>query len=225
MTKTMHVYATIRNLILQNQILPGERIYIENFSKRLNISSTPLREALNRLAQEGYFIHTPNRGFALRVITNPELEKLYEICEALETYAIGRAVSRMTPAVLADLEENLENYRKLNGVNDSREKFVVNSEFHLKIAGLCNNDIIIDQLSQVFEKIVLKWKVENMVHARGVEPYEEHLAIHSALKKKDAENAVKSMRVHITNTKHSALSRLKMKENLFVGGERNSRPA
>lgn len=223
MTKAIQVYETIKDFILQNQILPGERIYIEALSKRLKISPTPLREALNRLVQDGHFCYAPNRGYILRAITTSELEKLYEVCEALETYAIRRAVYGVTPAVLVDLWENLEKYQRLNGVNDSREKFIVNSQFHLRIASLCNNEIITEQLTRVFEKIVLKWKVENMVHVRGSEPHEEHLAIYYALEKRNEKSAVECMRIHINNTKNSALRRLRIKEDLFMKGEKDSR--
>jgi len=75
MTKTVQVYNILKEFIFKNQILPGERIYLENLSAKLNSSPTPLREALNRLVQEGYFSHSSNRGYTLRVIANSDVEK------------------------------------------------------------------------------------------------------------------------------------------------------
>jgi DNA-binding GntR family transcriptional regulator len=213
MTKTEQTYNIIKKIILQNGILPGERLYLNDLSKKLSVSSTPLREAMNRLVQDGYFCHTSNRGYVLRIITTREFEELYEYCMALETYAIGRAISNITSSALAELHDNIEIYRSLT---DRRERFIVNNQFHLKITSLSGNGVILKSLSGVLEKIILKWKVENLVHSRGSLPFDEHMAIYSSLEEKNEGEAVRNMHNHIRNTKNSVLRELKMKENLFL---------
>jgi len=219
MTKTIQVYNILKEFIFKNQILPGERIYLENLSQRLNISPTPLREALNRLFQEGYISHNSNRGYTLRVITNSEVEKFYEFCEAIETYAIERAVNNVTPTDLSDLRENLTRYKKSIEGDYSRERFLINNEFHLKIATLSANKIIVENLRQILEKLVWKWKLENIVHGRGAQAYDEHLAIYTSLEMRDVQGAVDNLRYHIVNTKNSVMKMLSMRENLFVEPE------
>lgn len=219
MTKTVQVYNILKDFIFTNQILPGERIYLENLSARLNMSLTPLREALNRLVQEGYFSHNSNRGYILKVIQNDEVDKLYEFCEAIETYAIERAISNVTPSDLPELKENLLRYKKSMEENYSRERFLINNEFHLKIATLSNNKIIVENLRQILEKLVWKWKLENIVHGRGPQAYDEHMAIYTSLEMQDVQGAVNNLRMHIINTKKSVMKMLKMRENLFVGSE------
>lgn len=219
MTKTVQIYGIIKEFIFQNQILPGERIYLENLSKRLNMRLTPLREALNRLVQEGYISHNSNRGYTLRIITSNDVEKFYEFCEALETYAIERAVSNVTPTDLAELKENLVKYKKSIEENYTRERFLINNQFHLKIARLTGNKIIAENLEQVLEKLVWKWKVENIVHGRGPQAYDEHMAIYTSLEMQDVPGVITNMRNHITNTKKSVMKMLNMREDLFVGPE------
>lgn len=219
MTKTVQVYNTIKEFIFQNQILPGERIYIENLSESLKISTTPLREALNCLVQEGYVSHNSNRGYTLKVITNSEVEKFYEFCEAIEVYAIERAVENITPADLADLEKNLLCYRKSIEENYSRERFLINNEFHLKIAKLSGNEIIVENLKGILEKIVWKWKLDNIAHGRGPQAYDEHMAIYKSLENRDKQEAIIALRTHITNTKNSVKRLLNMRETLFKGSE------
>jgi DNA-binding GntR family transcriptional regulator len=218
MTKTIRTYNMIKEFILENKIRPGERIYIEYLSKRLNISTTPLREALNRLVQEGFVTHNSHRGYVLLVITTAQVEELYGFCEALETYAIEQAVSNVTPADLADLQENLLRYKKIIEESYSRERFLINNEFHLKIAKLSGNELIVDNLARTFEKLVWKWKLENIVHGRGPAAYDEHMAIYSSLETRDAQSAVTSIRNHIINTKTNVLKMLKMREELFERG-------
>jgi len=218
MTKTMRTYNTVKEFILENRIHPGERIYIQDLSKRLNISTTPLREALNRLVQEGFVNHNSHRGYVLQVLTIGEVEKLYEFSEALETYAIGCAVKNVTPSHLADLQENLSRYKKSIEKSYSRERFVINNEFHLKIARLSGNEFIAEHVERILEKIALKWKLENVAQGRGPVVYDEHMAIYTSLERFDAESAIFNMRNHIINAKKDVLKILRMKEDLFTKG-------
>ncbi len=214
--KTVQVYNTLKDFILTYQILPGERIYLESLSKSLKISPTPLREALNRLVQEDYVTHVSNRGYTLRVITSDEVEKLYEFCEALETFSIERALSNFSESTLAELRENLSKYRRLVEGNFAQERWLVNNQFHIKIAELSENGIIVANLTQAFEKLLLKRKIENLTQGeRGPEAYKEHERIYNSIEKRDAAGAVENMRIHIIHAKQYVLHYLKEKENLF----------
>jgi DNA-binding GntR family transcriptional regulator len=216
MTKVLQAYNIIKEFIFENKIHPSERLYLESLSKRLKISLTPLREALNRLVQEGYVAHNSHRGYILKVITTDEVEKLYEFCEALQTYAVERAVYNVAPSDLADLKENLLRYKKIIEESYSRERFLINNEFHLKITRLGGNEFIVESLERILEKLVLKWKLENIAHGRGPAAYDEHMAIYTSLERRDAGSAITNMRNHIINTKTDVLKILKMREGLFV---------
>jgi DNA-binding GntR family transcriptional regulator len=214
--KTVQVYNTIKDFILTYQILPGERIYIESLSKSLKISPTPLREALNRLVQEGYVTHVSNRGYTLSAITIDEVEKLYEFCEALETFTIERALGNLTESTLAELRDNLSKYRQLVEGNFAQERWLLNNQFHIKIAELSGNTFIVTNLTQAFEKLLLKRKIENLTQGeRGPQAYKEHEAIYNSIEKRDAAGAVEKMRIHIIHAKQFVLRYLKEKENLF----------
>jgi DNA-binding GntR family transcriptional regulator len=216
MTKVLQAYNIIKEFIFENKIHPSERLYLESLSKRLKISLTPLREALNRLVQEGYVAHNSHRGYILKVITTDEVEKLYEFCEALQTHAVERAVYNVAPSDLADLKENLLRYKKIIEESYSRERFLINNEFHLKITRLGGNEFIVESLERILEKLVLKWKLENIAHGRGPAAYDEHVAIYTSLERRDAGSAITNMRNHIINTKTDVLKILKMREGLFV---------
>jgi len=215
MTKTELAYNTLKDFIFQKKILPGEKIFLENLSKKLNISPTPLREALNRLVQEGYVSYNSNRGFILQVISTAAVEMLYELCEALETYAIKKTVENITKSDLAYLKENLLRYRKIIADEYTQERFLINNEFHIRIASVSGNEFIVKILALTLERLVLKWMLENIQHGRGPAGYDEHKAIYEALEKRDAESAVENIRTHIINTKKSVLEYLKGRDDLF----------
>ena len=221
MKGTIQVYNSLKDFIFRNQILPGERIYLDDLSKKMNISITPLREALNRLVQEGLVCHNANRAYFLRIISIDEVIQLYEFCEALETYAIEQAAKNITPQDLSDLQQNLMRYKKAIEEHYTRDRFLINNEFHLRIARLSQNSIIVENLEKAFEKIVWKWKVENIMLGRGPEAFDEHWAIYASLENHDVAGAVTTMRDHIITTKEDVVRILRAKESLFTGSGQN----
>ena len=89
------VYSQIKTLILCNEILPGQKLHHQELSERLGVSRTPVREALTRLAQEGYVSFLPNRGFTCKEIRLQEAEELYQLREALEAFAVEKAIENL----------------------------------------------------------------------------------------------------------------------------------
>src|ERR1041385_3870626 len=104
------VYAQIKNLILCNEVLPGQKLHHQELSERLGVSRTPVREALTRLVQEGYVSLLPNRGFTCKEIGLQEAEELYELREALEVFGVQKAIENMTDAAVDQLAQKLERY-------------------------------------------------------------------------------------------------------------------
>jgi len=89
------VYSQIKNLILCNEILPGQKLHHQELSERLGVSRTPVREALTRLVQEGYVSLLPNRGFTCKEIRLQEANELYELREALEAFIVEKAIANL----------------------------------------------------------------------------------------------------------------------------------
>jgi DNA-binding GntR family transcriptional regulator len=69
-------YQKIKQAILKHEIVPGQRLSHEELVLRLKISQTPIREALSRLAQEGYVTRLTNRGYRVSEMTAEEVEEL-----------------------------------------------------------------------------------------------------------------------------------------------------
>src|ERR671918_1235958 len=104
------VYSQIKNLILCNEVLPGQKLHHQDLSERLGVSRTPVREALTRLVQEGYVSFLPNRGFTCKEIRMQEAEELYELREALEAFALEKAIATLTDQALHDLRTKMNAY-------------------------------------------------------------------------------------------------------------------
>src|SRR5689334_7564574 len=81
------VVSRLRDMLLEGEIAPGARIPERDLCGKLEISRTPLREALKVLAAEGLVLLLPNRGARAAKLTEKDVQDLFEVCQGLEALA------------------------------------------------------------------------------------------------------------------------------------------
>lgn len=129
-------YARIRTAIVEGKYQSGERLVEQRLADELEVSRTPLREALRLLEAEGLVVIEPNRGASVRVLTADDVVDLYELRARLEGYAAERAATRVTPDQLDRLDRALEQFDAVvtagpDGQLDAlRDLSHWNAEFH-----------------------------------------------------------------------------------------------
>ena len=134
------VYSQIKTLILCNEILPGQKLHHQELSERLGVSRTPVREALTRLVQEGYVSFLPNRGFTCKEIRLQEADELYQLREALEAFAVEKAIENLTEPAFTVLSAKINLYGKDVQKRFTRDRLVYDQDVHLEIARLSGNE-------------------------------------------------------------------------------------
>jgi DNA-binding GntR family transcriptional regulator len=209
------VYNQIKNLILCNEIMPGQKLHHQQLSERLGVSRTPVREALTRLVQEGYVSFLPNRGFTCKEIRKQEAEELYELREALEAFAVERAIATLTDDALAKLRDRMNAYGRDVEQRFSRERLVYDQDVHLQLAALSGNETLTKTLSHVFERIVLKRRTDGLYDpARGIAAHHEHLRLLDAMERRDTVAAVAILRSHIQAGKKNVMADLEHRQQI-----------
>jgi DNA-binding GntR family transcriptional regulator len=209
------VYNQIKNLILCNEIMPGQKLHHQQLSERLGVSRTPIREALTRLVQEGYVSFLPNRGFTCKEIRMQEAEELYELREALEAFALERAIATLTDQALHDLRVKMNAYGRDVQNRFTRDRLVYDQDLHLQIAELTGNQTLKNTLSHVFERIVLKRRTDGLYDAaRGVVAHQEHLRLLEAMERRDAPAAIRILRNHIQTGKKNVMADLERRQEI-----------
>lgn len=209
------VYNQIKNLILCNEIMPGQKLHHQQLSERLGVSRTPVREALTRLVQEGYVSFLPNRGFTCKEIRMQEAEELYELREALEAFAVEKAIATLTENALTQLREKINAYGRDVQHRFTRERLVYDQDVHLQIAKLTGNETLRNTLSHVFERIVLKRRTDGLYDpARGIDAHHEHLRLLDAMEQRDAAAAVAILRNHIQAGKKNVMADLEHRQEI-----------
>lgn len=97
------VYDRIRRSIVEGRYPPGARLVEQRLAEELDVSRTPVREAVRRLESEGLVVVARNRGAHVRPLAEGEVADLYEVRARLEAYAAELAAARATPADVATL--------------------------------------------------------------------------------------------------------------------------
>ncbi|MET0451861.1 MAG: GntR family transcriptional regulator [Mycobacterium sp.] len=130
---TERTYGEIRDRILSGRLLPGARLVEVELAAELDVSRTPIREALRQLSAEGLIEMLPNRGATVRSWTDDELHDIYQSRAELDSLAAALATDRMDVATLERLED-LCLEMEACGVEpdrDGRDRLTeLNTEFH-----------------------------------------------------------------------------------------------
>ncbi len=203
------VYEAIKTAILSGQLRPGVKLIHQELAQRLAVSRTPVRESLERLYQEGFVTRIARRGFFVAEIDEDEARELYELREALELFALRLTTVRgLSSADLRGLESFNKRYRQLLRDDSTRERMLVDRDWHLSLAALANNRVLIRMLESVFERLILKIRVDGYRTVRGQEALNEHLAMTQALRDENWDSAQKLLTSHIRGARRRLVSHL-----------------
>ena len=194
---TQMVYRKIKEMMLNYEIVPGQRLIFSDFAKRLRVSRTPVNNALSILANEGFLDLIPHQGYSVHQITKEEAESLYEIREIIELGAVGKAIRRLTPEELEALNEKKRLYE--NAVLDqvSRGRFTLDQEFHACLVQMSENLYLADYFREVYQRIFLRHRIEGLRADRARKVVSEHHEIFEAVSLRDTEGARESIKSHI----------------------------
>jgi DNA-binding GntR family transcriptional regulator len=197
------VYEAIFQQLMALRIAPGARITVDSLVRELNVSHTPIREALGRLEGEGLVVKTHLVGYsAVPQITRAQFDDLYDLRLLLEPVGARRASETMTDEKMIELAE-AAGVMSRRGPADARQRYSLfarqDASFHDAIMDLAGNRLIRDTLSRQHTHFHI---FRLMFHARVTEEaLDEHAAIIAAFKLRDPDAAERAMRAHIERSR------------------------
>ncbi len=190
-------YRIIKEMIAQYQLIPGQKITYIQLAEKLEMSKTPIINALYRLEQDEFVISIPNRGFFVNEIDIEEVAELFKIREGLEILAAEEAMKNQNPETLKEIEKAMIAHRKYHYDIVTRKRLALDAAFHLKIAEMGRNRNLVRFLRQVFEHIYLRHRSEGIPRKRLVTSVEEHQKIFDAIREKNMAKARRLMKQHV----------------------------
>lgn len=189
------VVDVIREAILSGELVPGARLLQDDLAERLQVSSTPVREALRQLESEGILQSSPNRGVRVAEVDLQAVHEIYLIRANLESLAARLAVPKMRPADLerlralqAQIEQRIE--RK-----EFKELRRLNYELHFAIYEAAGLPELLKLIRGLWTKF--PWDTLHVLPGRAYMSADEHIELIEALAAGDAELAGWLMRQHI----------------------------
>jgi DNA-binding GntR family transcriptional regulator len=196
LTLTGEVYEIIRSRILNLELPPGTWLKDSDLAYALGTSNTPVRESLRRLEAEGLVETIPRRGTFVRRLSQPEVEGLYEVREALEILAVRLAAQRANDALLEEVVSVAERHLQAVQHGDINEYLEHDRRFHDLIAVGSENSTLTSILRRLADRIHI---VRRMDLGRRQDELSgrEHLDIAAALMRRDGEAAAHLMESHI----------------------------
>ncbi|APE42471.1 GntR family transcriptional regulator [Sulfitobacter alexandrii] len=195
------VHQRIYERIMALEIPPGARIPIDGLSRDLNVSQTPVREALTRLEREGLVRKAHLIGYsASPQLTHKEFDDLYKFRLMLEPESARQACLKLTPETLADIEAAAADMEKGEQPVDRNSRYSrfarADAHFHDEILKVADNATVRQALNDQHIHLHI---FRLMFHTRVTqEALEEHEQLLAAFRAGDPDAAYKAMHDHIS---------------------------
>ena len=186
----------IKKKILAGEIAPGQKINQNALAKELNVSRTPIINALNKLETEGLVDSIPNSGFCLHTNSLKEMAELFEIRQAIEMISAANAAEYATDEDIAYLKGLYEPFVGVEEI-DSKQYLETDRIFHKKLLSYCDNQkfLKLNESMQIYHQSY----VFGLIRSPG-ETLVEHLNIIEAIQARDPNRARLAMMNHLDYT-------------------------
>ncbi|MCZ7568950.1 MAG: GntR family transcriptional regulator [Ardenticatenaceae bacterium] len=221
------VYQILRDRIITGQLIPGQRLDVDDLSQSLGVSPTPVKDALKQLAAEGLIDIRPRRGTFVAEFTRRDIEELFDVRLMMELHAVDAGLANATredDGQLRQILEYLSTFIDGDGYRDYQTFLVHDIELHGYLVRLTGNRRLVEMYESIRLNILL-------VRAYAIQPvkdaqatYQEHQAIVTAFEQRSAEALRVAIRRHETNRMahlRTILSHLPRSTNDEIGNPRN----
>lgn len=207
-TLARHIRDALIDRILSGELAPGSRLKDKEIGAMFGTSSTPVREALRLLAQDGLVEILPYRGCVVRSVDAQELAEIFDVRIILEGHAARQAAARLTPALLKQLEAVVVEHEAAVAAHDGERAGAAGHRFHRLVAEAAGNRTLAFGLQHLYNRS----HVAHQIYKREAPPADSppYRTILEALRAGDGERAEALMVAHI------AFRKARMAEALHI---------
>jgi DNA-binding GntR family transcriptional regulator len=207
MTKTEAAFHTLRTAIEEGRFKPGEHLTLSRLLEELDMSPTPIREAMRLLQAEGLVEHQPHHGVVVATYLPEKAEEIYRLRVVLEPLATELAVERATPEQVAHmraLHEELD--RAVREGSPRTDVAELNAQWHRAVYAASESRHLQEFITRLWTAIPVRaiWLTR-----RGPTSTAQHAEIMAAIESGDAASAAELMRRHIAFGAESTADRLR----------------
>jgi len=202
----------LQEAITQGYLVPGQKLLYSEIAEEMNVSVTPVREAVKTLEALGLVTIRPHRTAFVSYLTEDQLNQLYAVRTVLEGLATQQAVERVNPEELAHLRQVYGELNRVVEVLNSDTNDVVRSEgiaslqrlhshFHLSLYAPCGNQYLLQMVEVLRSQVATYFPVINRYNVERVnKSHRQHLDILTAFEERKPAVAASLMQSHLQET-------------------------
>lgn len=210
-TPASPAYEQIRQAIVEGQYAPGQRLIEQRIAEELQLSRTPVREALHRLEAEGLVQSEPNRGAVVRALSVDDIADIYGLRARLEGYAAELAAQRATPEEIAAIDAGNAAFaealaRPANDLAVVRETHDANRRIHEAILAAAKHDRLSQALGRTIDVPLVFQAFREFDRAETERSHLFHSVIRDAIAAGDAVRAGNLMSEHVLQGRDSLIA-------------------
>jgi DNA-binding GntR family transcriptional regulator len=195
MMKRDLIVESIRRQILSGELPRGTRMPQDGLARQFGASITPVREALRLLEAEGLLVSEPHRGVRVAGVDLDKVKASYVVRRLVESYAMRRAVTRLSPRDIRQAHELLARMEADSSTGDMDSFRRNNRDFHFFFYGRCGMPGLMDQIEAMWQ--AFPWDLMLSSPERTNESHAEHVAIVEAVEAGDVDATAAATEHHI----------------------------
>jgi DNA-binding GntR family transcriptional regulator len=214
------VYRNLRHGIITGVIRGGTRLVETTLASQMKVSRTPVREALHKLALEGFLYSIPRAGYIVEETSETDIKDLFATRTAIEQIAVKWAIQKITDEELKRLETNLQKTDEVINSGATESMMDLDAEFHQIIYRAARSKTLY-KISQTLSDHTLRFRLA-CIHVPEIagRARQGHMKIFDALKVKDAAMAEEVVKDHLDTVITDILDHLeKIRQDVFVGNQ------
>jgi len=199
----------LRQMLVEGAIAPGAKLNERELAELLNVSRTPLREAIKMLAAEGLVELLPNRGAIAVSLTEDDVLNTFEVMAGLEGLSGELAAQRITPAELAEIQAMQFEMMAAYTRRDLSAYYALNSRIHAAINAAAKNPVLLTVYNQVNARLQALRFRSNQDGEKWKAAVKEHERMIEALSARDAAGMREVLVAHLHNKRDVVLEQLR----------------
>ncbi len=206
------VYEGLRSAIIKGVIPVGERINEKTYAQHLNISRTPIRNAISRFQGEGIVEYIPNQGVVIKRVTVKNAIEIYQLRIALDTLASIEAMRLMTPQNYQEMQSLLERTEAAEAAKNVEQVIAYFSDFNNMIYQMSQMPILTLLIQRLRDYLARFRDISLYDNRRRRMALDEHWLIYRCLKSKDEEQLSMLIKEHLLYSEQFVLQEVQKEE-------------
>ncbi|WP_071395782.1 GntR family transcriptional regulator [Bacillus tuaregi] len=206
-------YLHLKDLILEGELKAGDRLVERELAEKLNISRTPIREALFRLESLGFVKTVPRKGVIVADITEKEILEVFTVLSALEVLAAKLAVQKLDEELKQKFQASIEKVEGYLNDHNSKDYAALHNELNELLYSSAKNSKLFEMLSGLSDYIRAFAKTGYRNEGRPEQSMREHVEIMKAIINQETEMAEYLTKIHIENSKKAYIDAVNHDKN------------